>query len=418
MRVMQENNTRQLFGPSDLYDFLSARKNEAKDWIYSLKDTDLAKGGEHNVAQLLSEFGFEPIVLDFDAAVVVDQGSKKINVKGDYRFWAPDDDDEYIDPHVNGHYVTFAIPYQGTAELFDYKGNHFTSQPLMGEVDGDEIRITVQDAVAFTETTLSKLQNEQFSALKHCSTGSQNEVREFNNWLQSDGLRLIQERMKTSNITHNLVEKLGFKIRKRSEQPGNVAAPVVRKTISAIDQTKRGGQIESAALDMAVYDEILTICQNMARVMELSPKAFAEMREEDLRFHFLVQLNGVFEGQATGETFNLNGKTDIIIKHAGANIFIAECKYWTGEKAYSEAIDQLLGYVSWHDTKTAIIVFNRNKDFSSVLDKLKSETIKHSNFVEELAHNSKTGICCRFRHKDDATRTFLLTVLAFNVPTN
>src|SRR5260370_4966399 len=55
------------------------------------------------------------------------------------------------------------------------------------------------------------------------------------------------------------------------------------------------------------------------------------MGEEDLRTHFLVQLNGVYEGQATGETFNFEGKTDILIRADGGNIFIAERKFWSGE---------------------------------------------------------------------------------------
>jgi hypothetical protein len=52
----------------------------------------------------------------------------------------------------------------------------------------------------------------------------------------------------------------------------------------------------------------------MTHVMEQSPHAFVKMGEEDLRTHFLVQLNGVYEGQATGETFNFEGKTDILIR--------------------------------------------------------------------------------------------------------
>jgi hypothetical protein len=47
------------------------------------------------------------------------------------------------------------------------------------------------------------------------------------------------------------------------------------------------------------------------------------MGEEDLRSHFLVQLNGVFQGQATGETFNFQGKTDILIRVEGRNVFMA-----------------------------------------------------------------------------------------------
>lgn len=70
----------------------------------------------------------------------------------------------------------------------------------------------------------------------------------------------------------------------------------------------------------------------MVLVMERSPHAFAKMGEEDLRTHFLVQLNGLYEGQATGETFNFEGKTDILIRVEGKNIFIAECKFWTGPK--------------------------------------------------------------------------------------
>jgi hypothetical protein len=46
----------------------------------------------------------------------------------------------------------------------------------------------------------------------------------------------------------------------------------------------------------------------------------------------LVQLNGQYEGQATGETFNFQGKTDILIRVDGQNIFVAECKYLARSK--------------------------------------------------------------------------------------
>jgi hypothetical protein len=59
---------------------------------------------------------------------------------------------------------------------------------------------------------------------------------------------------------------------------------------------------------MAEYEHILEIMSNMVHVIERSPEAFKGMREEDLRQHFLVQLNGQYEGQATGETFNFQGK--------------------------------------------------------------------------------------------------------------
>ena len=85
---------------------------------------------------------------------------------------------------------------------------------------------------------------------------------------------------------------------------------------------------------------------------------------------FLVQLNGAYEGQATGETFNGEGKTDILIRVEGKNIFVAECKFWSGEKAFLATIDQLLSYLCWRDTKAAVVVFNRNAGFSAVLAKI------------------------------------------------
>jgi hypothetical protein len=42
-------------------------------------------------------------------------------------------------------------------------------------------------------------------------------------------------------------------------------------------------------------------------------------------------------------------------------LFIAECKLWKGEFTISDAVDQLLErYVTWHDEKVAIIVFNKD----------------------------------------------------------
>lgn len=172
---------------------------------------------------------------------------------------------------------------------------------------------------------------------------------------------------------------------------------------------------------MAVYvpcstDLSISIIQSMVHVMELSPKAFTHMDEEDLRFQFLVQLNGQYEGQATGETFNFRGKTDILIKHGGRNIFIAECKQWKGPKSLSKAIDQLLSYTSWRDTKTAILLFNRGKYFSKVLAKIPEIARDHPCFTRELGVADETIFRYRFRQPDDPKRALLLTILAFDVP--
>jgi hypothetical protein len=155
-------------------------------------------------------------------------------------------------------------------------------------------------------------------------------------------------------------------------------------------------------------------------VMERSPKSFKNMQEESLRDHFLMQLNGQYEGQATGETFNYEGKTDILIRanreDVVKNIFIGECKFWTGPKGLQETIDQLLGYTSWRDTKTAIILFSRNKNFSDVLAKIPGAAKAHSNFRKTHKHISETEFRYTFAHKDDLNRGLIITIMAFDVP--
>ena len=164
------------------------------------------------------------------------------------------------------------------------------------------------------------------------------------------------------------------------------------------------------------YEEILRIMKNMVHVMELSPHAFSAMGEEDLRSHFLVQLNGAFQGQATGETFNFQGKTDILIRVDGKNIFIAECKFWKGEKSFLATLDQLLSYLSWRDTKAAVIMFNRNADFSAVLAKIAETGPKHPNFKRDLGKQDESTFRYVFVQPNDTNREIMLTVMAFDIP--
>ena len=158
------------------------------------------------------------------------------------------------------------------------------------------------------------------------------------------------------------------------------------------------------------------IIQNMISAMERSPSTFSKLNEEELRDFILVYLNGIFEGSATGETFNGDGKTDILIRHKGKNVFIAECKFWKGPKSLLNAIDQLLSYTSWRDTKTALIIFNKTKDFSDVLQKIESTTPQHNNFKKLLQKINSSNLRFLFHHNDDKNRELYLSILSFEIP--
>jgi hypothetical protein len=77
----------------------------------------------------------------------------------------------------------------------------------------------------------------------------------------------------------------------------------------------------------------------------------------------------------------------------------------------------LLGYTSWRDTKTAIIIFNRNKNTSAVLAQIPELVKGHPNFKSEVTgFKHQTGFRFVLHHRDDKNREFTLTVLVFDVP--
>jgi hypothetical protein len=163
------------------------------------------------------------------------------------------------------------------------------------------------------------------------------------------------------------------------------------------------------------YQNILSIMENMTFVMERSSSVFSKMPEGTLRNHYLVQLNGQYES-ASGETFNAYGKTDILVKDGVANIFISECKIWRGAKTVEEALDQLLSYLTWRDTKAALLIFCRNKDFSSVLSKLWDAVQEHPQLKRGPAVESETRARYVFGRRDDPNQEIMLTVMAFAIP--
>ena len=139
------------------------------------------------------------------------------------------------------------------------------------------------------------------------------------------------------------------------------------------------------------------------------------MEEEQIRDIILVDLNGHYDGDATGESFNAQGKTDILIRAEGRNVFIAECKIWDGPSTLKAAIDQILNYLTWRDTKAALLLFSKNLGFTSVLNSIGNTVPEHSNFKRELKKVSDTHVRYLFRQKCDPERDLYLAIQAFNI---
>jgi len=111
----------------------------------------------------------------------------------------------------------------------------------------------------------------------------------------------------------------------------------------ALPVAPRTGLAPEPGITGETYESILHFIRHQGRTFERTPSTYALHDEEGLRNIILAQLNGHFEGAATGEAFRGTGKTDICIEADSRAAFVGECKLWTGPASLTGALDQLLG---------------------------------------------------------------------------
>ncbi len=87
----------------------------------------------------------------------------------------------------------------------------------------------------------------------------------------------------------------------------------------------------------------------------------------------LPALNTIFDGRVNGETKNGKGKTDILLReNNGVNQYIFELKVWNSTKKFESGLNQLLGYLSWDDRKSGMLIFCYRKSLTGVVNKVKN----------------------------------------------
>lgn len=352
-------------------------------------------------------------VLD-EQNLVVDQREKQIDVSKDQNRYITDRSRPF---YITGSEIEVEIPFTGEAEAFKIRPNPYTLSPPRASFRGNLLTFTIVG----TNLEATQVRGEIERTVREIQsylTNLRANVAGLNGQLLGEARTAIESRRNKLLANRSTVASLGFRMKERQNAPKTYVPPEVRKKISPVMPPASTAPYKpEPALGQSDYEHILGVMQGMTQVMELSPSAFHDVDEEALRSHFLVQLNGHYQGQATGETFNYEGKTDILIRSEGRNIFIAECKFWSGPKKLAETIDQLLGYSSWRDTKTAVVVFNRNREFSKVLAAIPGAVRAHPQYKKDLPGSTETVFRYLFANRDDRNRELYLTVMAFDVPT-
>jgi hypothetical protein len=405
MRLEDVENVVQYFSRANMFSVLEMQRREADKAINAINpDVLLNTPTDDLVKTIVDTYKLDVPVLQRDDAHM-DEPREITITKQDYG--------RTVD--VQGTILVLHVPFAGDPGMFWIQPTSYDSAPPSGNLNGQEMILKMRGNNLSSET-VEKHFNSVLDDFERYLNWQRPNAENFVTELQQRARAEIEHRKTRLLADRNLVANLPFKIKGRADAPKTYVAPLTRKNVIQRPPAVTAPFKPEPAMDAAIYNEILDIMHSMTLVMERSPSAFVKMGEEDIRQQFLVQLNGRFEGAATGETFNYEGKTDILVRVDGKNIFIAECKFWGGPRAYIETIDQLLGYLSWRDTKTAVVIFNRNKDFSNVLKSILEATETHPNKKRGPEKLGETRFRYTFSNPKDANRELILTVMVFDIP--
>lgn len=315
---------------------------------------------------------------------------------------------------VSYYKFTVTYPYTGS------KAN-FKISPSSKSLTGADI--TVSDTtVAFT-FNLYKLDPEEFKRVKQDVQyrafvnipNVNSDVARFNRELED-----VISRKLTLTKNNYLKENSFFEaINLPINASATFAAPTVKKKIIPQPLVQQGKEYTAEPIiTTEMYKDILSVIYTSGKNMETKPSLYKKKDEEGLRDQFIFVLESRYNSTtATGESFNREGKADILLKYAqgSTNVFVAECKFWHGASEFHNGISQLFDrYLTWRDTKTAVMFFVRNKDFSNVLSVIKEEAKKHVYFVKEAGYGGESSFSYIFRLPQDPSKHVFLEIMAFH----
>jgi hypothetical protein len=409
---MTRSDDELFFAQDSLRNYLDHRRHAAIDDIARFDGNRLLNSNVEDLTKYFVDKYSANAPEIINDQISADQRETQVDVTGHFEYggWPGET------TIVPGTELTLHVPMNGEIELIRLAASTMSGAPPRGRINRNEVVLTFL-APSDKSVEAKAYFDSQLQGLREHLAWTQQDLDEFNRSLPRTLRSEIDARRQRLLANQNTIASLGYPLRSKPNAPRTYALPEVRrKAAPQPPAASTAPYLPEPALDDQTYEQILTILGNMVRVMEQSPEAFSTMGEQDLRTHFLVQLNGQFEGRAGGETFHGSGKTDILLQERDRSVFIAECKFWIGPASLTAAIDQLLDYATWRDAKGAILIFSRNADFSGVVSQIPGLISAHPQVRGDVRALSETVFRFRLRQRDDSSRDLIATCLLYNVP--
>lgn len=402
-----------------LRDALAARDGQLKAQIESTPDEHLLQADAEEWADALAEsFAVPCPVLKLDQMYRDKVKEIQLDVSGDRsRYFS----DPAAARRFPGNRVVVHIPFEGEADVFSFRPSQFTLNPPQGAVSGDELILTM-DYARDVAPNIDGHVNTFVSSVEQWLGFARGEIDPFNGSLRARAISLIEGRRQQIEVRDAHLATSSIPEGKPTAEPkAAMVDAIVRRPAPKLPSSPRSSGSEQAVelvpgLAQDVYEHILGLLRAQGLSMEKSPATYAQLGEEDRRNTILTMLNTHYEGRAAAEAFNGKGKTDILIQYDGINVFICECKFWQGVKAFTEAIDQLFGYTTWRDTKLSLVLFVKERGLTEVIEKARKALAAHPQFSSEEKAASKTELRARMTWPGDPARLLDLNITFIHTP--
>lgn len=316
--------------------------------------------------------------------------------------------------------IKFHVPISGNQELLKCAPSSRLIWSMEVEISYDEFAFEIINFSDDSEAIVRE-KDSNISSIIQQHDNVKSEVQQYNDSLETQIKNAFDARKNRIKAKSGILASLGVPIKKSGSPPEtfSIPTPQKRKKITLNKpEVKEVGFTPEPCLDDSVYNDILQMIHDVGKEFERLPSLYAGKEEEHLRDHFLMMLEPNFEGSATGETFNKTGKTDILLRHESSNVFIAECKFWKGQKSFLATISQLLGYLTWRDSKAAVIMFVPNKEFTTVIETAREYIDQHPNYIRAISEKDETWLNYEFHLDGDRNRAVKIAVMFYHTPKN
>ena len=403
-----------LFFEEDLDTQLRVRQQQVSGAVDAIsKGQFLVSSDQEVINHVVAGLTVEPIILG-EEATTLNQQETQVDVSGDrMRFFSTGRSGPF---YIPGTRVEIDIPFTGEDWIFRYRTNPWSTVFPRADVQRGRLRLSIEQPHDADPTSFKSIYEREINLIREYVDRAHKQVVGYNESLPKLVQQAVNHRRDRLGRHANIAALLDIPLATRPGAPSIAPVKVEIRRPPALPVPPKTGLAPEPGITDETFGHILSFIRHQGRTFERTPSTYAVHGEEDLRNIVLAQLNGHFQGDAVGEAFRGKGKTDICIEQDNRAAFVGECKLWTGPAGLIAALDQLLGYLTWRDSKAALIIFNaKNKDFTKILVGMPETLRAHPLFLRDRPCAEAGEWQVQMRSKEDAGRRVTVHAFLFNL---